>query len=66
MAKIINSLLAYSIKLLPAKILLSEKITLKVEIPVFEGFVLRSDISSQAGTLSTINHTPAKKKKKKT
>ena len=53
-AKIFNSCMTYSnsIKLLPPKFVLAEKMTLKVEIPVFEGFVHPSDFSSQAGTLS--------------
>ena len=46
-AKIFNLRMTYSnsIKLLPPKILSAEKITLKVKIPVFQGFVLPSDFS---------------------
>ena len=55
LVKICNSRIAESnsIKLLLPKFLLAEKMTLKVEIPVFQGLVLPSDFSSQAGTLSS-------------
>ena len=48
-AKIFSSHMTYSnsIMLLQPKVLLSEKRTLKVEIPVFEGFVLPTNFQKQ-------------------